>query len=201
MLNINPFLYQYLSATGSSLITLPIDIAQTKVLTNKPIEINMCEFKWLLLFPIIFTTQNIIYNEISLVKNTALRGALAGILSCPIYTYLETKKMYSRLKILPNYNVYSKIILARQAIFYSILYQVSVMNIVNSTFISAFIANLVGFPLKLFALSKSYSVFLINKKTIKLSAIMEILKASISDGLSLYLMYSPNFSPLKKNMI
>ena len=40
-----------------------------------------------------------------------------------------------------------------------------------------------------------------NKKTIKLSAIMEIVKASISDGLSLYLMYSPNFSPLKKNMI
>ena len=100
-----------------------------------------------------------------------------------------------------HYNVYSKIILARQAIFYSILYQVSVMNIVNATFISAFIANLVGFPLKLFALSKSYSVFLINKKTIKLSAIMEILKASISDGLSLYLMYSPNFSPLKKNIL
>ena len=72
------------------------------------------------------------------------------------------------------------------------------MNIVNATFISALVANIIGFPLKLYALSKSYSVFIINKKTIRLSAIMEILKASISDGLALYLMYSPNFSPLKK---
>lgn len=198
MLSINPFLYQYLSTTGSNLITLPIDIAQTKVLSNSSSTINLSEIKWLLLFPLIFTSQNIIYNEISIVKNTLLRGALAGMLSSPIYTYLETKKMYSRLAILPNYYIYSKIILARQTLFYAILYKISLMNIVNATFISALVANIIGFPLKLYALSKSYSVFIINKKTIRLSAIMEILKASISDGLALYLMYSPNFSPLKK---
>ena len=130
-------------------------------------------------FPLIFNSQNIIYNEISIVKNTLLRGALAGMLSSPIYTYLETKKMYSRLAILPNYYIYSKIILARQTLFYAILYKISLMNIVNATFISALVANIIGFPLKLYALSKSYSVFIINKKTIRLSAIMEILKASI----------------------
>ena len=198
MLYINPFLYQYLCTTGSNLITLPIDIAQTKVLSNSSSTINLSEIKWLLLFPLIFTSQNIIYNEISMIKNTFIRGAMAGALSAPIYTYLETKKMYSRLYILPNYYVYSKIILARQTLFYAILYKISLMNIVNATFISALVANIIGFPLKLYALSKSYSVFIINKKTIKLTAIMEILKASISDSLALYLMYSPNFSPLKK---
>jgi len=51
MLSINPFLYQYLSTTGSNLITLPIDIAQTKVLSNSSSTINLSEIKWLLLLP------------------------------------------------------------------------------------------------------------------------------------------------------
>jgi hypothetical protein len=198
MIHINPILYQYLCSTTSSLVTLPIDIAQTKILSTKEVNTDLSEIKWLLLFPLIFTTQNIVYNELYNIKSTMIRGAIAGFLTSPIYTFLETKKMYKRLNILPRYETYFKIILVRQTIFYSILYKISKLNIAFSNFISAIVANLVGFPLKLLALSKSYSIFLINKKTIKLCAVMVILKASISDGLSLYLMYSPNFSPLKK---
>ena len=84
----------------------------------------------------------------------------------------------------------------RQTLFYSILYQIAEFN--NSNFLAAFIANIIGFPIKLIALSKSYSIFLINSKNIKLSAILEIIKSSISDGTALFLMYSPSFSPLKK---
>ena len=115
MIHINPFLYQYLCTTSSSLITLPIDIAQTKILTSSLITFDLNEVKWLMLFPLIFTSQNIIYNELHYIKNTLLGGAIAGIITTPIYTYLETHKMYTRLKIFPNYNIYIRLILIRQA--------------------------------------------------------------------------------------
>jgi hypothetical protein len=187
MIHINPFLYQYLCTTSSSLITLPLDIAQTKILSSSSVIFNINELKWLLLFPLIFTSQSIIYNELYYIKNTLLRGAAAGIFTTPIYTYLETQKMHNRLNILPNYNIYITIILIRQALFYSILYKITLLNIPYSTFIAAFIANTCGFPIKLFALSNSYSVFMINKKTIKQTAILEIIKSSISDSMALFL--------------
>tara|TARA_Y100000591_G_scaffold333389_1_gene376980 strand:- start:11835 stop:12425 length:591 start_codon:yes stop_codon:yes gene_type:complete len=196
MIHINPFLYQYLCTTSSSLITLPLDIAQTKILSPSPTIIDFNEIKWLLLFPLIFTSQNVIYNELHYIQNTLLRGAMAGILTTPIYTYLETRKLYTRINLVPNYNIYIKFILLRQTLFYSILYQIAKIN--NSNFMAAFIANMIGFPIKLLALSKSYSVFVINSKSIKLTAILEIIKSSISDGAALFLMYSPSFSPLKK---
>ena len=201
MIHINPFLYQYLCTTSSSLITLPLDIAQTKIITSNSIVFDLNELKWLILFPLIFTSQNIIYNNLHYIKNTFLRGATAGIISTPIYTYLETQKMYTRLNIFPNYNIYFRLILIRQALFYSILYKISLFNIPYSNFIAALFANSIGFPIKLLTLSKSYSVFIINKKTIALTAILEIIKASISDGTALFLMYTPSFSPLKNNII
>lgn len=195
MIHINPILYQYLCSTSSSLVTLPLDIAQTKILSPKEVNIELSEIKWLLLFPLIFTSQNIVYNELSNIKNTIIRGALAGFLTSPIYTFLETKKMYQRLKILPKYDTYFKIILIRQTLFYSILYEISKFNMEFSNFIAAIIANTIGFPIKLIAFSYSYSFFIINKKTIKITALLEILKASISDGLALFLIYKPSFSP------
>jgi hypothetical protein len=195
MIHIHPILYQYLCSTSSSLVTLPLDIAQTKILSPKEVNIELSEIKWLLLFPLIFTSQNIVYNELSNIKNTIIRGALAGFLTSPIYTFLETKKMYRRLKILPKYDIYFKIILLRQTLFYSILYEISEFNMEFSNFIAAIIANTIGFPIKLIAFSYSYSFFIINKKTIKITALLEILKASISDGLALFLIYKPSFSP------
>lgn len=195
MIPTNPILYQYLCSTTSSLVTLPIDIAQTKILSTKEVNTDLSEIKWLLLFPLIFTSQNIVYNELYNIKNIMLRGAIAGFLTSPIYTFLETKKMYRRLNILPRYEIYFKIILIRQTIFYSILYEISQLNIAFSNFIAAIIANSIGFPIKLIALSYSYSIFVINKKTIKITALLEILKASISDGLALFLIYKPPFSP------
>jgi hypothetical protein len=195
MIHIHPILYQYICSTSSSLVTLPLDIAQTKILSPKEVNIELSEIKWLLLFPLIFTSQNIVYNELSNIKNTIIRGALAGFLTSPIYTFLETKKMYQRLKILPKYDTYFKIILIRQTLFYSILYEISEFNMEFSNFIAAIIANTIGFPIKLIAFSYSYSFFIINKKTIKITALLEILKASISDGLALFLIYKPSFSP------
>lgn len=198
MINMNPILYQYICTTSSNLITLPLDIAQTKVIASHNTTFNVNELKWLALFPLIFTSQNIVYNNLFNIKNIFLRGAAAGIITTPIYTYLETSKINSRINQLPNYNIFIFLILLRQAIFYSVLYQISVFNIPNATFIAALVANLIGFPIKLYTLIKSYSVFVVNKKTIIISAIIEIFKASISDGSSLFLMYTPSFSPLKK---
>tara|TARA_B100001093_G_C26796581_1_gene1001373 strand:- start:108 stop:701 length:594 start_codon:yes stop_codon:yes gene_type:complete len=197
MVKISPFLYQYLSVTSSSLITLPIDILQTKTLTDKPIFFDINELKWLFLFPIIFTSQNIVFNKLNFIKSITIRGACAGIITSPIYIYLETNKLFTRLKIFPNYTTYIRIIILRQIIFYSFLYKITFLNIKNSNFIAAFIANSISFPIKLFALFNSYSIFIIDKKIIRYTAILEIIKSSISDGIALFLIYSSYFSPLK----
>ena len=198
MINMNPILYQYICTTSSNLLTLPLDIVQTKVIAPQNTTFNLDELKWLALFPLIFTSQNIVYNNLFNIKNIFLRGAAAGIITTPIYTYLETSKINSRINQIPDYNVFICLILIRQAIFYSLLYQISVFNIPNATFIAALVANLIGFPIKLYTLIKSYSVFVVNKKTIIISSLIEIFKASISDGSSLFLMYTPSFSPLNK---
>ena len=189
-MNITPIIYQYICTTSSCILTLPLDIVQTKIITSSDISFNLNELKWVLLFPLIFTSQNIIYTNLFNVKNVIIRGALAGIITSPIYIYLETKKIYSRLNIVPNYNTYIKIILLRQAFFYAILYKIKLLNISYATFISAFIANFIGFPIKLFVLNNSYSNFKINKKTIKFSALIEIIKSSISDTCATYLIYT-----------
>jgi len=193
MIKIKPLLYQYLCTTSSNLITLPLDIAQTKILASKDTIYDLNELKWLALFPLIFTSQNVVYNYLNNIKNTQLRGATAGIITAPIYIYLEIQKMYSRLNILPKYNIFISIILIRQAIFYSILYKISLLNIPQSSFVAALTANTIGFPIKLLTLTISYPEFIINKKTIIISALLEIFKASISDGASLFLMYTPFF--------
>lgn len=202
MINMNPILYQYICTTSSNLLTLPLDIAQTKIIAPQNTSFNLDELKWLALFPLIFTSQNIVYNNLFNIKNTFLRGAAAGIITTPVYTYLETSKINSRINQLPNYNIFMCLILIRQAIFYSVLYQVSVFNIPNATFIAALVANLIGFPIKIYTLIKSYSVFVVNKKTIIISGIIEIFKASISDGTALFLINMPFFTPvILKNQI
>ena len=191
----NPILYRYLSATTSSLATLPLDIAQTKILSTTSTNININEIQFILLAPLIFTSQNLIYSELSNVKNILVRGALAGFLSSPIYSFIEIRKIHTRLNILPHCNTYIKIFLLRQTIFYAILYKITSLNIKYSIFLSALIANTIGYPIKLLALASSYSVFKINKNTVRLTGLIEIIKASISDGLSIYFMYVPSFSP------
>ena len=59
------------------------------------------------------------------------------------------------------------------------------MNIVNLPYLSL-CSKSCWVSIKIIGVIKKLLIFLINKKTIKLCAVMEILKASISDGLSLY---------------
>lgn len=58
---VNPIVYKYMCTTATNLITLPLDITQTKILNTDTTNININEIRWLLLFPLIFTSQNIIY--------------------------------------------------------------------------------------------------------------------------------------------
>lgn len=184
----NPLLYKYISTTSSSLASLPLDILQTRIVTNNQIIFDWNEFKWVLIFPIVLSSQNIIYNRLYFIKNIFIRGATSGILITPLYSYLEIYKIYDRIKALPNLNIFLKITILRQAIFFGILYKINFSNILYSDLISALVANIIGFPLKLYALNSSYSIFKINKKTIKIMTILELMKTSISDGLGLFLM-------------
>lgn len=196
MITIHPFVYKYLCTTTSNLVTLPLDIAQTKILSDREKIFSFEEFKWLLLFPIIFTSQSVVYDNLQNIKNIFLRGGITGLITSPVYIFFETKKLYSRTKCYPDYFIYSKWIIIRQIIFYSLLYKIFISNIMYPKIVSPFISNTIGFPIKLIALTRGYEIFNIDRKRFKLSALTEIFKSSINDGLSLYLIYNSNFSPI-----
>ena len=73
------------------------------------------------------------------------------------------------------------------------MYNIFLLNIPYSKFISAFLANAFGFSIK-----KGYPSLLINYNSIKKMCILEIIKSSLGDGLTLVLIYNCKFSPLKR---
>ena len=79
-MNITPIIYQYICTTSSCILTLPLDIVQTKIITSSDISFNLNELKWVLLFPLIFTSQNIIYTNLFNVKNvnSLVQGSVHG---------------------------------------------------------------------------------------------------------------------------
>ena len=77
----------------------------------------------------------------------------------------------------------------REVILYITLYNIYNLNIKYKSIISALIANGVGYPLKILSFKYGIRNMCLTKKTIKINGILEILKSTIGDGISLYLFY------------
>lgn len=128
MSKLNPIILKFCCASGSAISIIPLDVIQTKLITNKNIEFKLIEFKWILLSATIFTIQNNFYNWSKFIPYFSLRGALSGLLILPIYVYLESNKLYSRTNIIAEMKIFSIILVIRQVIFYSILYRLLIIN-------------------------------------------------------------------------
>lgn len=198
MINIHPSLYRIGAASCGALTTIPFDIIQTKIISNKNIEFKIQEFKWIFFITILFFIQNSVYEWSKFINSQTIRGTLSGIAASPIYLYLEIRKINCRIGIFPKFNKFCLWIILREIIVFVTMYNIFLLNIPYSKFISAFLANAFGFPIKIIALKKGYPSLLINYNSIKKMCILEIIKSSLGDGLTLVLIYNCKFSPLKR---
>lgn len=195
MINIYPSLYRIGASSCGALTTIPLDILQTKIISNKPIEFKLDEIKIIFLMTALFSIQNGVYNWSVFLNNKSLRGTLAGLSIVPFYIFLESKKFYSRIGIKPKYKNFIFWITLRQIIVFVTLYNTFELKIKYAKFISAFLANSVGFPLRILALKQGYPSLNFDLKNIKKTGLLEIVKSSIGDGSTLYLIYNFKYSP------
>ena len=197
MINIYPSLYRIGAASCGALTTIPFDFMQTIVISNHNIEFKLEEFKWIFFMTLLFTIQNSVYDSSKFINSQTIRGILSGIVASPIYIYLEMQKIYSRIGVYPEIKKFSLWITLREIIVFITMYNIFLLNIPYAKFISAFLANSFGFPLKVIAFKKAYTKLTFDSKSIKKTAILEIIKSSLGDGLSLALIYNCKFSPIK----
>ena len=186
---ITPYLYKVTCATCGGLSTLPIDMLQTKILTNNSININFNEFKYMFAMCNIFAFQNIIYTNSNFIFNKSLRGIFAGFIITPSVVYFKMQQYYNRLNILPKYKYFIFLTFFREILFYSILYTLYASNLKYNKFLAPLIANSLAFPLKVLTVKYSYKTFNIKTNNIKYSALIEILKSAIGDSIALFLIY------------
>ena len=72
MVNLYPSLYRIVSCSCGSLTTIPFDLLQTKIISNKQIEFKLEEFKFLFFMVLLFSLQNEIYNLCFFIKKHKL---------------------------------------------------------------------------------------------------------------------------------
>ena len=95
-----------------------------------------------------------------------------------------------QLNLIPNYKNLIFWLTIRKLVLFITIYNIYLLDISYAKFISAFIANVIGFPLKLIAIKSSYPILNIDFRTIKKTALIDIIKSSINDGIPLYLIYN-----------
>jgi len=189
MINLAPTIYKIGCASCGALSTLPLDILQTKIICDKEINININEIKWLLLMSSIFAIQNLVYDLSYKIPSITIRGALAGLTASPIYTIFEYKKLKNRAQIFPKFNNFLIWNTIREIVLYIVMYNINASSLKFKIFFATFLANGIGYPLKILSYKYSYSCFKITKRTVVINGILEILKSTIGDGISLYLFY------------
>ena len=190
---INPILYRVGCSVCGGLTILPLDVAQTKFLSDQPVSFKFAELKWMLMVPLLFTIQNTVYTNCKFIKNDILRAAVAGTSAAPPYILLEIKKMQLRLNLLPDYKKFITWIIIRQVVVYVTMYTIFQLKIQYANFLAALIANTLGFPLRLIAFKTGYKTLIMNWKSIKNTAIIEVIKSALGDGITLYLVYNFKF--------
>ena len=184
------YLYKVTCATCGGLSTLPIDMLQTKILTNSSINFNLNELKYMFAMCNVFAFQNIVYNNSNFILNKLLRGIFTAFIISPSVIYLKMQKYYNRLNILPKYKYFIFFTFLREILFYSILYSLYISNLKYNKFLGPLIANFLVFPLKVLNVKYSYKKFNIKTYNIKYTALIEILKSSIGDIIALFLIYN-----------
>jgi|TARA_Y100000992_G_scaffold302657_1_gene278061 hypothetical protein len=184
---IQPYLHKVICSSCGALITLPIDIVQTNVLSNTSYIFKPNEFKYMFLMINVFSIQNYIFDIINYINNNAIKGFICGFTISPIVIYLKIKKYYLRFNSYPIYKNFIFIYTLREMLFYSILYSLYYSNIPYIKLYASLLTNIFIFPIKIIALKYSYLFLVINKNSIIKSSFIEILKSAIGDSIALNL--------------
>jgi hypothetical protein len=194
---INPVAYKLCSSICGGLAILPLDIVQTNMMSTEKAEFKVDEFKWMLLMPMVFVLQNTAYTRSVGLNNQVARGIIAGIVASPMYIFLQIKKLKSRFNLMPNMKEFIFWMTLRQMVVYTSLYSIFTVNIPYAKFVAGITANMLGFPLKLICMSRSYPIIKVDMNTAKKTGMLEIIKSGFGDGITLYLIYGFKYSPVK----
>jgi hypothetical protein len=194
---IHPTIYRICASSCGALYTIPLDVVQTKILSGEKNIFKINELKWTFLMTFLFTIQNSVYEFTKFIPNITIRGILSGLSASPFYILVEMKKTKNRLGIYPFYKKFIFWLTFREILVYVTIYNLFMLNIPYSKLLASLLANGIGFPLKIFALKNGYPTLNFSYDKIKKTAIIEIIKSSIGDSITLYLIYNFPFSPLK----
>ena len=197
MINFYPSLYRICASSCGILTTIPLDMLETKIVTNKPINFKSDQFKIIFLTIALFSLQNTIYNWTCFLKNKTIQGILVGLTTTPLYIFLESKKLYLRIGLKPKYKKFVFWIILRQLALFITLYNVFELNIKYIKFFSPILSNTIALPIRILAVKSGYPALNLDFKNIKKMGLIEIIKSSIRDGTTLYLIYNFKYSPLK----
>lgn len=193
----HPSIYRICASSCGALSTLPLDLVQTKILSGEKDIFKINELKWTFLMTFLFTIQNSVYEFTSFIPNKSIRGTLSGLSASPFYILVEMKKMKNRLGLYPFYKKFIFWLTFREIIVYVTIYNLFMLNIPYSKLLASLLANCFGFPLKIIAFKNAYPTLNYSYDKIKKTAVIEIIKSSIGDSITLYLIYNFPFSPLK----
>jgi hypothetical protein len=194
---IHPIIYRICASSCGALSSIPLDIVQTKILSGEKDIFKINELKWTFLMTFLFTIQNSVYDFTSFIPNKSIRGTLSGLSASPFYILVEMKKMKNRLGLYPFYKKFIFWLTFREIIVYVTIYNLFMLNIPYSKLLASLLSNGFGFPLKIIAFKNGYPTLNYSYDKIKKTALIEIIKSSIGDSITLYLIYNFPFSPLK----
>jgi hypothetical protein len=197
LLMIHPIIYRICASSCGALSSIPLDIVQTKILSGEKDIFKINELKWTFLMTFLFTIQNSVYEFTSFIPNKSIRGTLSGLSASPFYILVEMKKMKNRLGLYPFYKKFIFWLTFREIIVYVTIYNLFMLNIPYSKLLASLLSNGFGFPLKIIAFKNGYPTLNYSYDKIKKTALIEIIKSSIGDSITLYLIYNFPFSPLK----
>lgn len=199
---VHPFLYKLGCAGVSCIVTLPLDIAQTTILTHQKYIFNLRELNGIICGGLLFSVQNSLYENSNFLNNNILRSGLSGLLVTPIYMLLEINKFYSRYKKFPILNFSDKlnnfvsIIMIRETSMYIFLYYSLLHKNIYINIFGVIIANIYGTMIRLYSLKLGYP-FIRNNFNLYFY-IIDICKNSIGDYIIFKLLYRLPNSPLYK---
>ena len=195
MIGVYPTLYRITASSCGSLSVIPLDLLQTQIISKRKPTITLNELKFIFYNIIIFTAQNTAYSLSEKINNQSIRGLLAGFAATPVFYIMEIRKMLSRLNMYPNSTDLLIWLSIREIVVYTLLYNIIILDIPYSKFIGPLLSNACGFPFKIIALKKGYPTLHVSYSSIKKTAVIEILKNSINDAITLYLIYNGPYSP------
>tara|TARA_Y100000389_G_scaffold178683_1_gene192063 strand:- start:12469 stop:13107 length:639 start_codon:yes stop_codon:yes gene_type:complete len=194
-----PLVYRITCSSLVHLISLPLDIKGTSLITNEEYKFQMKELKSILISAIVFSLQNLVFENINLSNNIYIKGGLTGVLTTPLYLFHELHKIIIRSQLKFN-NKNKKLVLIlgciRQISMTILLYNFAMLKNVYLGFFSTLIANFYGIILKKHIILIAFPKIKKNSVNIKLCFFLEIFRSSFNDYITFNLLYKLTFSPL-----